>query len=342
MAPGRMLRLRPMRGRSAKCRPGARMQTGVRRCIRRTAWRAPSRTGPTRSFDLVLPAHRAPPRALSQIARPLDRAGGGATLEEGFSTQAAARPDGAGVPHGRSLRLRVAHRILARRALRSRGCGHAIRHGAGRQCRGDRTLDGRRDRLPVAARCARVHARQPGAARARARACRGGCGPAQIACHGRAERVAHDVQLAQHRPALRGDPDRWAGNADGADRGRAGPGCRHPLGSLIAMPLVSIIVPTHDRAQMLKEAVDSALAQTFQDFELIVVLNGASAASVEMANRLAANPKVKVVEMADDTLAASRNFGLEFASGEWIAFLDDDDIWLPHKLATQLDAARRS
>jgi glycosyltransferase involved in cell wall biosynthesis len=107
------------------------------------------------------------------------------------------------------------------------------------------------------------------------------------------------------------------------------------------MPLVSIIVPTHDRAQMLKEAVDSALAQTFQDFELIVVLNGASAASVEMANRLGANPKVKVVEMADDTLAASRNFGLEFASGEWIAFLDDDDIWLPDKLATQLDAAVR-
>jgi glycosyltransferase involved in cell wall biosynthesis len=106
------------------------------------------------------------------------------------------------------------------------------------------------------------------------------------------------------------------------------------------MPLVSIIVPTHDRAQMLKEAVDSALAQTFQDFELIIVLNGASAASVEMANRLGTDPKVRVVEMADDTLAAARNFGLEFASGEWIAFLDDDDIWLPDKLAMQLDAAR--
>jgi glycosyltransferase involved in cell wall biosynthesis len=93
---------------------------------------------------------------------------------------------------------------------------------------------------------------------------------------------------------------------------------------------------------MLKEAVDSALAQTFRDFEIIIVLNGASAASVDMANRLRASPQVKVVEMADDTLAASRNFGLGFAAGEWVAFLDDDDIWLPDKLETQFDAARQT
>lgn len=108
------------------------------------------------------------------------------------------------------------------------------------------------------------------------------------------------------------------------------------------MPLVSIIVPTHDRPQMLKEAVDSALAQTFQDFEIVIVLNGASAESVEMGRRLAANPKVRAVEMADSTLAASRNFGLGVAKGEWIAFLDDDDIWLPNKLELQLDAAKRT
>src|SRR5215471_3293564 len=84
------------------------------------------------------------------------------------------------------------------------------------------------------------------------------------------------------------------------------------------MPRVSVIVPTHNRPQMLAEAVESAFAQT---------------------RRLAANPKVKVVEMADSTLAASRNFGLGFAAGEWIAFLDDDDIWQPEKLEVQLAAA---
>ena len=93
---------------------------------------------------------------------------------------------------------------------------------------------------------------------------------------------------------------------------------------------------------MLREAVDSALAQTFQDFEIIIVLNGASAECVEMAGRFRANPKIRAVEMEDSTLAASRNFGMGCAQGEWIAFLDDDDIWLPEKLALQLDAARRT
>jgi glycosyltransferase involved in cell wall biosynthesis len=108
------------------------------------------------------------------------------------------------------------------------------------------------------------------------------------------------------------------------------------------MSLVSIIIPTHDRPQMLQEAVESALAQTFQDFEIIIVLNGASAETVEMGHRVADHPKIKIVEMEDSTLAASRNFGMGFAQGEWIAFLDDDDIWLPEKLQLQLDAARRT
>ena len=108
------------------------------------------------------------------------------------------------------------------------------------------------------------------------------------------------------------------------------------------MPLVSVIIPTHNRPQMLAEAVDSALAQTFRDVEIIIVLNGASAEAAAMARQLAHNRAIKVVEMEDSTLAASRNFGLRFATGEWIAFLDDDDIWLPDKLEVQLEAARRT
>jgi len=108
------------------------------------------------------------------------------------------------------------------------------------------------------------------------------------------------------------------------------------------MPKVSIVVPTHNRPDMLQEAVDSALAQTFQDFEIIVVLNGSPPEAAAMAHRLDVNPKIKIVEMPDSTLAASRNFGMGFAQGEWLAFLDDDDIWLPDKLETQLDAAQRT
>ena len=108
------------------------------------------------------------------------------------------------------------------------------------------------------------------------------------------------------------------------------------------MPRVSIIVPTHDRPQMLKEAVESALAQTFQDFEIVIVLNGASVEAAAMARRLEASAKIKVVEMQDSTLAASRNVGLGFARGEWTAFLDDDDIWEPEKLELQIAAAERT
>ncbi len=108
------------------------------------------------------------------------------------------------------------------------------------------------------------------------------------------------------------------------------------------MALVSVIIPTHDRPQMLREAVDSVLAQTFQDFEIIIVLNGASAASIDMGRRLSSNPKVRVIEMEDSSLAASRNYGLTSAESEWVAFLDDDDIWHPEKLELQLAAAAQT
>src|SRR5262245_39810099 len=108
------------------------------------------------------------------------------------------------------------------------------------------------------------------------------------------------------------------------------------------MPLVSVIIPTHDRPQMLKEAVDSVLAQTFHDFEIIIVMNGASAESLDMGHRLAANAKNKIVEMEDSTLSASRNLGLSLVESEWVAFLDDDDIWFPEKLALQVAAAERT
>jgi glycosyltransferase involved in cell wall biosynthesis len=108
------------------------------------------------------------------------------------------------------------------------------------------------------------------------------------------------------------------------------------------MPHVSVIIPTHDRPQMLREAIESALAQTFQDFEIIIVLNGATAETVETARLLCEDASTRAVELAYGTLAAARNCGLAAAEGEWIAFLDDDDIWMAEKLELQLDAARRS
>jgi len=108
------------------------------------------------------------------------------------------------------------------------------------------------------------------------------------------------------------------------------------------MPYVSVIIPAQNRPAMLREAIASVLAQTFQDFELIVVLNGATPETADVAKSFANNPKIKVAPMEKSTLADARNTGLSVATGEWLAFLDDDDIWLPSKIDVQLKAAAAS
>ena len=105
------------------------------------------------------------------------------------------------------------------------------------------------------------------------------------------------------------------------------------------MPLVSVIIPAYNRPHMLKEAVASVVAQTLRDHEIIIVLNSATSETSIVARQLIDDPKIRVVEMARSKLPAARNFGMSHARGTWIAFLDDDDIWLPTKLEIQLAAA---
>jgi glycosyltransferase involved in cell wall biosynthesis len=93
---------------------------------------------------------------------------------------------------------------------------------------------------------------------------------------------------------------------------------------------------------MLAAAVESALAQTFDDYEVIVVLHGATPEAAASAEAFAGNPKVHVVTTGYSTVAAARNTGIARARGEWIAFLDDDDIFETGKLSAQIAAARCS
>lgn len=105
------------------------------------------------------------------------------------------------------------------------------------------------------------------------------------------------------------------------------------------MPLVTAIIPTHSRTDMLIGAARSVLNQTFRDIELIIVASAATVHTIKVANRIAAtDPRVRVVEIEKDSLAAARNAGIEAAQGEWVAFLDDDDLWLPTKIERQLSA----
>jgi glycosyltransferase involved in cell wall biosynthesis len=98
------------------------------------------------------------------------------------------------------------------------------------------------------------------------------------------------------------------------------------------MLTVSVIIPTFNRASMLKEAVESVLAQDFDGFEIIVVDDGSTDDTSEV---LGALPAISVVRQSNLGVSAARNAGIEQASGRLIAFLDSDDLWLPQKLSAQ-------
>lgn len=105
------------------------------------------------------------------------------------------------------------------------------------------------------------------------------------------------------------------------------------------LPLVSVIIPTYDRWPMLREAALSVLAQSFREFELIVVDDGSTDGSAEKLAKIASN--IRIVSQARRGVAAARNRGAELARGRYLAFLDSDDLWLPEKLEVQTEMMER-
>lgn len=105
-------------------------------------------------------------------------------------------------------------------------------------------------------------------------------------------------------------------------------------------PLVSVIIPTHHRPQMLRRALVDVLGQAFTRHEVLVIDDGPSddAAAVVAA---CADPRVRYLRQPGNLgVAAARNRGLREARGAWVAFLDDDDQWDPRKLALQVELAQ--
>jgi glycosyltransferase involved in cell wall biosynthesis len=106
-------------------------------------------------------------------------------------------------------------------------------------------------------------------------------------------------------------------------------------------PLVSIILPTFNRLRYLRQAVDSVFAQTFTDWELIVADDGSEEETAAYVAALANSPPVTVLRLAHTgNPGAVRNAASRVARGEYIAFLDSDDVWLPAKLALQIASLR--
>ena len=104
------------------------------------------------------------------------------------------------------------------------------------------------------------------------------------------------------------------------------------------MPRVSVIIPTYNHRDYVLLALESVFAQTFTDYEIIVVNDGSPDGTAELLRPLAENGRVRYIEQPNAGQAAARNRGLAEASGEFIAFLDDDDLWPPDKLAWQVEA----
>jgi glycosyltransferase involved in cell wall biosynthesis len=98
---------------------------------------------------------------------------------------------------------------------------------------------------------------------------------------------------------------------------------------------VSIIMPVYNLGQYISEAIESVLHQTYSDFELIVVDDG-STDNTSKVLRGFTDPRINVKHIANSGVSIARNRGLDMASGEYIAFLDADDRWLPDKLEKQI------
>lgn len=101
-------------------------------------------------------------------------------------------------------------------------------------------------------------------------------------------------------------------------------------------PKVSVVIPTHNRPDLLPRAVRSVLQQTFQDLEIIVVDDSSDTSASEILESFS-DQRIRVLRNENPKgAAAARNYGIKEASGVFVAFLDDDDEWLPEKLEKQI------
>jgi glycosyltransferase involved in cell wall biosynthesis len=108
---------------------------------------------------------------------------------------------------------------------------------------------------------------------------------------------------------------------------------------LCKLTMISVIIPTFNRARFLKQALHSLLAQQRVDMEVIVVDDGSTDDTAAIV--ASCGVAVRYIHQVNAGVSAARNRGIRAAAGEWLAFLDSDDFWLPHKLEAQLDFFRR-
>ena len=106
-------------------------------------------------------------------------------------------------------------------------------------------------------------------------------------------------------------------------------------------PPISVIIPVHNRAKLILRALASVRAQTYAEFEILVVDDGSTDGLSETLGQLD-EPRLRVLRHTLRQGAASaRNTGIRASTGEYLAFLDSDDEWMPNKLERQLELTHR-
>jgi cellulose synthase/poly-beta-1,6-N-acetylglucosamine synthase-like glycosyltransferase len=98
------------------------------------------------------------------------------------------------------------------------------------------------------------------------------------------------------------------------------------------MPFFSIVIPTYNRSRLLAEALESVFAQEFTHFEVLVADDGSTDDTQEMLSRY--GERVRVLRQQNQGQGAARNLGIQHATGQYVVFLDSDDVWFPWTLAT--------
>ncbi len=107
------------------------------------------------------------------------------------------------------------------------------------------------------------------------------------------------------------------------------------------MPAVSIILPTYNRSNLLREAIESAQRQTFTDFEILVIDDGSTDDTRSVIERIS-DTRIKYFYKSNGGVSSARNVGLVNAVGEYVAFLDSDDLWPEEHLETMLDKLEKT
>jgi len=97
------------------------------------------------------------------------------------------------------------------------------------------------------------------------------------------------------------------------------------------MKIVSVIIPVYEVEKYIASAVQSVIEQTYQDWELLIIDDASPDRSIEICQQFS-DPRIQIICQENRGLAGARNTGIRHAVGEYIAFLDGDDIWLPQKL----------